>query len=221
MEESRSPLEISEVVARNDTGLRDEEGGTPDWVEIRNCGDGPQSLDGVVLGNSFPASDKWYRFPGGKVLQPGEHLVVFCDRNRAEGPRHTGFNLPMSGHQLILAETNDAGAHVLVDIVEHEEMQPDVAYARLGCGGEWFLTVPTPYESNRLLAGDANGDGRLNVSDPIKVLTFLFAAAQIPCIKLADVNASATVEISDGIYLLAYLFAGGPTPLESPLGCDG
>jgi hypothetical protein len=52
----RLPSEISEIVADNATGLRDENGGTADWLEIRNCSDEPLSLTGVSLGQTSSAS---------------------------------------------------------------------------------------------------------------------------------------------------------------------
>src|ERR1051325_4291175 len=48
-----TPVEISEIVANNVTGLTDERGGRPDWVEIRNCSSQPLSLVTVSLGLKF------------------------------------------------------------------------------------------------------------------------------------------------------------------------
>ncbi|MEM7263061.1 MAG: lamin tail domain-containing protein, partial [Planctomycetota bacterium] len=220
--EQTSTLEISEVVSRNDFGLRDENDGTPDWVEIRNCGDEPVSLDGVLVGNSFPASDKWFRFPRNSRIEPGQHLVLYCDDNRSEGPLHTGFNLPIKGKRIVLAGTNAWGAHVLLDTVEYGELEPDTSYARSTCGGDWFVsTTPTPGRPSSLRAGDANLDGNLDITDPIVVLNHLFGARQVGCQTTADSNGDGNLDISDAIHLLLHLFQGGPAPETSPLTCDG
>jgi len=60
--------------------------------------------------------------------------------------------------------------------------------------------------------GDANGDQRIDLSDPLSALLLMFGAASTDCEKSADVNDDGKLEISDVIYLLSYLFEGGPMP---------
>ncbi len=218
MDSTSSSLALSEVVARNDSGVRDEEGGTPDWVEIRNCGAEPQPLGGVLLGTTFPANDRWFRFPE-VTLSPGEHLVVYCDNNGDVGPLHAPFTLPSSGGTVVLAGTNDLGAHWLIDRVEYEALDADTSYSRLRCRGAWTITPPTPADTNRLLAGDVSGDGLLNVTDAIALLNHLFSGHPLRCPGTADVTASGDVNISDVVYLLLHLFASGPGPENVPTGC--
>ena len=62
------------------------------------------------------------------------------------------------------------------------------------------------------LRGDANGDGRLDVSDAVKSLRVLFAADPTDCAEALDVNRDGKLDISDSVYLLAYLFRAGPPP---------
>jgi hypothetical protein len=59
------------------------------------------------------------------------------------------------------------------------------------------------------IRGDANGDGILDISDAIGVLSFLFTGgATPPCPKAADANDDGTVDISDGVRILGFLFLG-------------
>jgi len=60
--------------------------------------------------------------------------------------------------------------------------------------------------------GDANEDGRLDVSDAVAILNGLFGARPIRCADAADSNDDGATDISDGIHLLQGLFLGGPSP---------
>lgn len=60
------------------------------------------------------------------------------------------------------------------------------------------------------LRGDANMDLKLDISDPVTVLDFLFlgAADPLPCADAADFNDDGSVDISDPIGVLGFLFLG-------------
>jgi hypothetical protein len=59
--------------------------------------------------------------------------------------------------------------------------------------------------------GDANGDGGVDISDPVAVLRYLFAGGQPPaCLDAADADDSGTVDVTDPVYVLRFLFRGGP-----------
>ncbi len=64
----------------------------------------------------------------------------------------------------------------------------------------------------RFLRGDVNRDGRVNISDPIKALHYLFGLAQVTCVDAVDVNDNGIPNIADAIVLLSYLFGGGVPP---------
>jgi len=61
--------------------------------------------------------------------------------------------------------------------------------------------------------GDANGDGLVNVADPVFILLYAFAGGRAPAVlDSADVNDDARIDLGDAIGLLNYLFQGGPPP---------
>jgi hypothetical protein len=63
------------------------------------------------------------------------------------------------------------------------------------------------------LRGDSNGDGRVDLSDGIHALAYLFAGGLAPdCIDATDVDDSGSLEISDAIYLVSFLYLGGSAP---------
>lgn len=79
--------------------------------------------------------------------------------------------------------------------------------------------------------GEVNGDGKIDIADPIRILSYLFSGARIGCEDAADLNDDGRLDIADPIYELAYLFAQGRTPkppfpdpgvdtTDDPLGCE-
>ena len=73
--------------------------------------------------------------------------------------------------------------------------------------------------------GDLSQDGRLDLTDAVALLGFLFQGRPIslPCgdgtvtdpanLTLLDDNADGGVNLSDAVYILVYLFSGGPPPV--------
>ncbi len=61
--------------------------------------------------------------------------------------------------------------------------------------------------------GDSNGDGRVDVSDPIRTLGAIFHGRDvIPCFDAADFDDNARIDVSDAIATLLFLFEGGSAP---------
>ncbi|MBI4603694.1 MAG: DM13 domain-containing protein [Planctomycetes bacterium] len=63
------------------------------------------------------------------------------------------------------------------------------------------------------IRGDSDSNGRLELTDAIFSLSFLFLGGRGPaCTPIADSNGDGTLNLSDAIHLLSYLFLGGPEP---------
>jgi hypothetical protein len=78
------PIRLAEIAPRG-TGLRDEDGDEPDWVELANVDAEPQSLAGYALSDDPERPDKW-RLPSLELL-PGQRLVVFASgKDRPTAP---------------------------------------------------------------------------------------------------------------------------------------
>ena len=115
---------------------------------------------------------------------------------------------------------------VLLDTVEGREYlvavygsgEPDVD----SWMGEFELAISGTAPGALALPGDFNSDSRVNISDPIAVLEFLFlGGSRIPCpgeggsfgnasLAVADFNGDSRLDISDGVSMLNWLFLGGP-----------
>jgi len=76
------------------------------------------------------------------------------------------------------------------------------------------LCVPA-LDAGEGVCGDANGDGLVDLGDPVHVLSWLFRGGEPPrcgeatCI---DVNSDSEADLSDAVYLLEWLFLGGGDP---------
>ncbi len=91
-----------------------------------------------------------------------------------------------------------------------------------------------PDDRVRFLRGDANGDGRLDLSDVIKFLTHQFLGGEtLDCLDAADVDDNGRLELTDAVKSLYYQFTGtvsepeppgpfdcGPDPTMDTLTCD-
>ena len=62
-------------------------------------------------------------------------------------------------------------------------------------------------------AGDATGDSKINVSDAVFIISYIFKAGPFPNPYIAgDTNCDRTVNITDAVGLITFIFKGGPAP---------
>jgi hypothetical protein len=80
--------------------------------------------------------------------------------------------------------------------------------------GLWLLAAPAlPAQSVAFRRGDANQDGRLDLSDAVSTLRLLFLGGETTtCREAADANDDGALDISDPLFTLSFLFTGGPAP---------
>lgn len=147
---------VSEIMASNDRGLRDQDGEASDWIELHNSGSQSVDIGGWYLTDSSTNLDKW-RFPTPTVVPAAGFLVVFAsdkDRAIANAQLHTSFRLSSDGEYVGLVGAD--GKTVISEIRPGFPQQfVDVSYGRafrpaLTTDWTWQRT-PTP--------GAANGAG--------------------------------------------------------------
>ena len=79
-------LAINEVMSSNGSSIVDEDGESPDWVEIFNRGS--SAIDLESYGLSDDADPLQWKFPS-LLISPGGHLLVFCSgKDRTNAPAH-------------------------------------------------------------------------------------------------------------------------------------
>ncbi|RME94878.1 MAG: hypothetical protein D6766_04745, partial [Verrucomicrobia bacterium] len=148
----RPQVVITEFVAQNVSGLRDEDGQAEDWIEIQNRGDTSVNLEGWALTDDPDLPGKW-TFPA-VVLEPGQFLVVFASgkdrRPPGGGPLHTNFKLNREGEYLGLYDAESPREAVSELAPAFPEQRNDYAYG-LDPNGAWrYFDQPTPGRPNGL-----------------------------------------------------------------------
>jgi hypothetical protein len=82
-----------------------------------------------------------------------------------------------------------------------------------------FSHIEVVEGEGRFIRGDANIDGRINVSDPVYTLRYIYTRdRQLSCVDAGDSNDDGVIDSSDVIYTLNYLFISGtviPPPLQA------
>ncbi len=150
-------LRLNEVLPINATGIRDAAGDRDPWIELVNDGTEPIALAGLFLSDDSSVLNKWV-FPAGRVLGPGEFVVIFADDEPAEttaGEFHSNFRLPNAPRSSvkIMLSRMQRGVPAVVDLVSFTVTQADMAFARIpdadtATGVVTALT--TPGAANRL-----------------------------------------------------------------------
>jgi hypothetical protein len=103
---------ISEFSAAGNTTYKDENGESPDWIEIYNPTAAAINLAGWHLTNAAATPNRW-TFPSVSIPR-GNYLVVFASgKNRAVAGStlHTDFKLPAGGGYLALTKPDGSVVH--------------------------------------------------------------------------------------------------------------
>ena len=149
------------------------------------------------------------------------------------------FDFPQPGEQILRSKTLQPGAnHTLVQLVfdvSNGAPYPGETEVRLVNNSDLsrifnifivnaFSKLPILHSSRVeikppfppppfFLRGDADGSRRVDISDAIRILQFLFLGGVPPtCMDAADVTDSGLIDISSAIALLQFLFLGGVPP---------
>jgi hypothetical protein len=146
---SEAEVFLNEVVAANATGLTDEAGAYPDWIELYNAGAVAVELGGFALSEEDGWTDQW-EFAAGTVIEPGGFLVVFADGDPEEGALHANFKLSAAGETVRLYG-READGRPWLDEAEFPALATDASWARSVDGGPaWGPdATPTPGAANR------------------------------------------------------------------------
>ncbi len=98
---------ISEFMASNQDSLDDEDGDSPDWIELFNAGSTPVDLDGWYLTDDPALLTQW-QIPG-VTLPAGQFILIFAsdkDRRDPAAELHTNFKLSAGGDYLALVQSD-------------------------------------------------------------------------------------------------------------------
>ncbi len=137
-------LQISEIMALNDTVFEDEYGYYYDWIEITNKGDKTANLAGCFLSDNEDKPEKW-EFPP-TLIEAGKSLLIFAsglDRT-AVAELHTNFKISSDGEDIFLFAPDGS----FIDSIPGRKLAADISYGRDSDGNLVLFDVPTPGVEN-------------------------------------------------------------------------
>jgi hypothetical protein len=140
---------ISEFMADNQHGIKDDQGSRSDWIELRNAGLEAVNLDGWFLTDTTNDLTKW-RFPA-VFLDVNRYLLVWASgtsRTNPAAPLHANFKLGREGGFLALV---DAGTNIVSRFAPgYPPQRADVSYGRdvVDPSITGFFATPTPGTAN-------------------------------------------------------------------------
>ncbi|MCU0645472.1 MAG: lamin tail domain-containing protein, partial [bacterium] len=136
---------INEIMSSNTKTIYDEDGDTPDWLELYNCSSEQINIQGYSLSDDSLDIKKW-RF-GNAVINPGEYLIVFAsDKDTSMNFWHTNFKISASGECIILSDCDG----LVLEQVEMPASESDVSYGRISDGSlPWIFQMPSPGSTSK------------------------------------------------------------------------
>ncbi len=135
---------INEIVAINRDGLRDAQGGTPDWIELRNQTSSTVSLENWHLTDDPATPNKW-AFPA-ISLEPSQFLIIYASGEDVFREQEWHANLKLSGDGETIVLTNAQGE--TVDTLDYPPQLTDHAYGLDDSTNYRFWSTPTPGTTN-------------------------------------------------------------------------
>jgi hypothetical protein len=111
-------------------------------------------------------------------------------------------DLSSTGSVLAVGDVNGDGATDVVLTTEDSHL------------GQVFFNDGSCHLPSTAGSGDANADGRVDISDPVAILGHLFLGTRLACPGAGEVNGDGKLDISDPVYLLGHLFLGGKPPAD-------
>lgn len=147
------PVLLNEIVSANASGIEDEDGDRPDWIELFNPGSASIHLAGYGLSDNPAIPFKW-RFPIKLIPARGFLLVFASGKDRTNAAMlHSNFRVSASGETVVLTRPDSRES----DRMGVPPLPAGVAFGRQPDGSQslFFLATPTPGSANRSAAGDA------------------------------------------------------------------
>ncbi len=137
---------INEFMASNETTISDNFGEFDDWIELYNASSNPKDVGGMYLTDDIGDPMQW-QIPSGTTIAPLGHLLIWADKDLAQGPLHADFKLGGGGEEIALF---DVDGSTLLDFYHYRPQFPDISEGRITDGVQWFAftEIATPGVAN-------------------------------------------------------------------------
>ncbi len=169
-------------------------------LEVENFG--PDAAGGVVLTSTYPPASRFIAATSsaGSCREAGG--IVTCESEKLE--RGESFAVRIEVHA-----PEAPGVLKLISEVDSAAGDPNTTD-----NSAEETTAVLEGQGPAFRRGFANPDKRLDLSDAVHVLGYLFLGQPqaLPCEKAADLDDDGRINITDPVYLLGYLFTGGKEP---------
>ncbi len=139
-------LVINEFMANNDSSHIDSADEFDDWIEFYNNGNNSIDLQGYFLSDDADQLLKW-SFPAGTTIDADGYLIVWADKDEEQEGLHANFKLSASSETIFLSDP----AGNLIDIVEYQEQDQDVSYARFPNGTGDFQKMVSTFNAENII----------------------------------------------------------------------
>jgi hypothetical protein len=119
-------LVINELVAKNLSGLTNEDGETVDWIEIYNASSEAINMNMYTITDDVNKKDK-AQFQD-YILESGEYVIVLADGDEGIddlGYIHVKFSLNSDGGKVAIYRNEE-----IIDLLEYPKLQYDLSYGR-------------------------------------------------------------------------------------------
>ncbi len=117
-----------------------------------------------------------------------------------------------AGEPLNVVWTTDTEWKINVDLPvgdnDFDLVALDSSGNQVGSDAIRITRLPDP----EFIRGDADLDTRIDMSDAILVLNYLFTTSELECDEAADANGDDDIDISDPIFVLNFLYVSGSPP---------
>ncbi len=212
-----------------------EEGAVFEFLKVQDPYDPIRAGDvcpGIAAGSGMDGLDD-FLYHTARIVDGGVMFGIIFDMINSWGLE--------SGQGIEMYEITyyvDAGQCALVRACNQEIGSPKVVNS-FAYNSNTFLpdslgevTVCSEITELTFVRGDVNADGKVDIADPIYLLSALFRnGSELPCGKAADGNDDGTVDLPDAVALIEYFFSCGAAPpapfpecgedqTADELGCD-
>ena len=158
----------------------------------------PHTNPQISLRCSYDAADRVLSATWRPGPQPSDFIDVY---------------LRIPGNSVLDWRGTAAGDRTRVDIQNADPGDEVVLqFFNENCYGSSLITC-TEGPGEGFIRGDSDGSGRVDITDSVSTLGYLFLGTREPlCFDAADSNDDARIDIGDAVFVLNWLFGDGPDP---------